>query len=471
MPLTFDRHLLAHYLRLTQLGLLPTEGSLIRPAIDFGLKHLKQTAGQARVLMVWSNGEPQEFKPQALPKDWSQVIQNPDRKILIGVGKPTPSKIPDAINPSGNLHASGLLVLSRLEVLAMKKLAKEIHGQYLTANGSAHFIQTLIKTATQGITEQQRKQVGTQTRWINYDRPFILATILFLFLAFYRIKLNVRKGAGLASVALVGISLMLLPSQKVFAAEKALSQNQAAQMAYDAFITKDYDVAQQYYDGLNNYTGWFGAGAAAYKTGDFESAVFYFRQASWAGKDNAQRYAALFNLGNAYYKSNLLPHAIESYQQALKYEPNNAQAKHNLALAKKRREIERGKKMKKKKGKGKSSGANGQNADGAMYGGQKPNPNKAGKGVSGDAPKGNKSGKQFVLPNEEDRTNFELNQSNHLNALTDSAGSHILKKLAQQKQIEAFEELMRPIQDQQQVLLKHLFGLLDFLSSIRHKQV
>lgn len=73
----------------------------------------------------------------------------------------------------------------------------------------------------------------------------------------------------------------------------------------------------------------FEMGNAAYKNGDYETALEYYLDAD----SNAAGDAIEYNLGNTYYKLDKLPESILHYERALKYNPANEAALHNLRLA------------------------------------------------------------------------------------------------------------------------------------------
>jgi Ca-activated chloride channel family protein len=231
-----------------------------------------------------------------------------------------------------------------------------------------------------------------------------------------------------------------------------LATYQKAALAWQAYQNRDYELATEYFDEVGGYFGWFNAGDAAYRNKDYESAVFYFRQALLSAGNDRQRARALYNLGNTYYQSNLLPLAIEAYQGALLYQPDYAKAKHNLAVAQWRLKQERMGKKKKGAGGGKSSKDN----EGAFYGGQKPSEqNEPGKGGDGDAPEGNKNGKDFQLPPAEDEQQYDLT-AQPISILTEE-GNAILSQQAQARKIERLEQSLQQVEDKQSELLQRLF--------------
>lgn len=473
-PLTLDRALFKHYLSLVRPGMLPTRGSQIYPALDFGLKHLKQTAGKAQVLVMLTNGEPVEYQPQTLPEDLAKRSDKTSDKgasdtkvILVGVGKNAASRIPEFTDPTGYLHAFGKLVTSRLEADFLKKLAGQVGGEYLQATNQGAFLQQLLDAVTE--QAQKRTIVSSTPIWQDHAWPFELAAFILLVLAFYPIKLRseVSSSVGVLAVGLISASLLGLPTpsqaqddvESPSADLSASQQISKQQRAYQAFQSNEFDLSEQLYDGLNQYDGWFGAGDAAYRAADYESAVLYFTQAAVGGRNDQERAQALFNLGNTFFKSNLFPQAIEAYEQALVYLPDYDKAKHNLELAKKmQRQQRKGKQQNDEKGNGSGRGDQSRDAEGSFYGGQKPN-NDPGKGVSGDSQEGEKQAKDFVLPDEEDRTDFRLKPSEKLQA-TDKAeetANAILDQQKRRRTIEKFEQKMQQVQDKQSLLLQHLF--------------
>lgn len=71
-------------------------------------------------------------------------------------------------------------------------------------------------------------------------------------------------------------------------------------------------------------------GNELYRQGDFAGAIHSYESAINQGRTSANLY---YNLGNAYYRANEIPHAILNYERALRLKPSMRDAKENLALA------------------------------------------------------------------------------------------------------------------------------------------
>ncbi len=73
----------------------------------------------------------------------------------------------------------------------------------------------------------------------------------------------------------------------------------------------------------------FNDGNALYQGEDYESALESFRAAVESG-DPELASAAWYNLGNTLYRQGALPESLEAFKQALRADPGDADAKHNL---------------------------------------------------------------------------------------------------------------------------------------------
>ena len=110
----------------------------------------------------------------------------------------------------------------------------------------------------------------------------------------------------------------------------------------DAYSRGNYDAAQAAFqqatlDKLDNPIAHYNLGTALYRQGKFREATRAFQVSllrnSEQTEDILNRSSILYNLGNAQFKVGDLTGAIASYKQALRLDPQDANAQHNLALA------------------------------------------------------------------------------------------------------------------------------------------
>ena len=482
-PLSYDRGLFQHALNLLEPGLLPIKGTWLDLAVIGGLRHLSQTAGQAKVIVIFTNGAPEFWKPVELPDAAKQspfakakrLSETGVKVIFVGVGSPIATSLPDSGHSSGKLHANGLLVQSRLEENMLKKAAQSLEGIYLRAETGQAFMQRLLQEIT--LPAASRETTQPNQVWSEHALPFMLIGLILLLLSFYLLgllqlnafkrvksaKSNATQSNGwfglLAIVMLINLTSF---SEPTMAAQQS-NLKQLEQQAYDAYHAQDFELSKSLYDQITRYQGWFGAGSSAYQTGDIESAVLYFRQAAWSAKTDIERAQSLFNLGNSYYQANLLPQAIESYQQALLYRPVYDKASHNLKLALQRKTLEDQGKSKAKDQEGDGDGNKSRDNEGAFYGGQKPNSNnkEPGFGGDGDGPEGKRSGDQINIPQATDGTNYRLSNG-VTNLKLNASGANqqanaILLEQKNRQRAQAFEHELQQLEDDQKTLLKRLF--------------
>jgi Ca-activated chloride channel homolog len=77
----------------------------------------------------------------------------------------------------------------------------------------------------------------------------------------------------------------------------------------------------------------FNTGDALYKQKKYEDAGKQFIENVKMNEDKTKKSDAMFNLGNAMLKANKLPESIDAYKGSLMLNPENMQAKYNLAYA------------------------------------------------------------------------------------------------------------------------------------------
>jgi len=77
----------------------------------------------------------------------------------------------------------------------------------------------------------------------------------------------------------------------------------------------------------------FNIGDALYKQNKYDEAAKHFSENINMNEDKDKKAAGLYNLGNSLLQSKKLKESIEAYKGSLKLDPENIEAKHNLAYA------------------------------------------------------------------------------------------------------------------------------------------
>ncbi len=87
--------------------------------------------------------------------------------------------------------------------------------------------------------------------------------------------------------------------------------------------------------------GRFNRGCAAYQIRDYQGAQSAFASVYRRSEDDKIRFKAVYNLGNAAFQAGDLKTAVDSYEKAVRLNPQDADARYNLELALRKAEYEK----------------------------------------------------------------------------------------------------------------------------------
>lgn len=118
----------------------------------------------------------------------------------------------------------------------------------------------------------------------------------------------------------------------------AAAQNHDLRIGNKLYEQKKYkEATQAYMDAIkknpNNATGLFNLGNALYQQKQYDATRKALEAAAKVSKDKGSRSAADYNTGNTYMQERKWEDAISSYKQALRNNPQDADAKYNLSYA------------------------------------------------------------------------------------------------------------------------------------------
>jgi len=277
--------------------------------------------------------------------DWSNKFGH--QLNILGIGSESGAPI---TLPSGELLKDnrGAIVVPRLPSQKLKSLASRGHGNYQTISNDDSDIDNLILKDKIPERTKNKKQQSQQTgdQW-QEQGAWLLLLVLPLMLGYF------RRGSALLMLPLSCIPLLFLLSFSLvspasFAAESTEQENQQAKSPQTSTLTgtskastsnklwknlwqtNDQQARKQY--NQENYQGaaqqfensqW--QGSAHYKAGNYQEALDAFKEGEQANSANA-----LYNQGNALAQMQQYEKAIESYEQALKKNPDLQDAKDNI---------------------------------------------------------------------------------------------------------------------------------------------
>jgi Ca-activated chloride channel family protein len=338
-PLTIDYSAVEAALQDLDTSTIPRGGTNIASAIRQAADAFGKGESTHRALVLFTDGEELEDDAVAAAK----AVNGQFRIFTVGVGTPAGSLIP-MTNSDGSTDFvkddQGQYVKSHLDEEKLKEIANATGGFYIHLDNGPGTAKAIIED---GLKKMQAQQFQThETLPIErYEWP-LGAGILLLLIAMLirerrtpprRAPVKKREAAPVAAMAAVALAALMMPA-------RTWATNEGLQLYDQKNYKGAYDVFQQQLqrdpgsDGLE-----FDQGASAYKEGDYDKALEAFGKVL-GSKNQALRGQAEYNLGNTLVERGALQQekdekvrewteALKHYEQALKVDPNNTDAKYN----------------------------------------------------------------------------------------------------------------------------------------------
>ena len=359
-PLTSDAKSLNDLLGAMAPDTMPVDGDNAAAAIQLGAKLIHNAnAASGSVVLITDNAD---ASAQAAART---ALAGGVHVSVLGVGSEHGGPVPVA--EGGFLHdGRGDIALAPRDDAALSALATAGGGQYVPMRADHADIDRLHATLQASETVASKETTSDQWR----DRgPWLLLPLLLL------VAVGFRRGWLLL---LVLAALPLVPARAHATSWVDLWQR-PDQRAAQALRQGHPEKAQA----LAADPAW--RGSAAYRAGHYADAAQAFKQVQ--GTD------AAYNRGNALARTEKYQQALQAYDQALKLDPSNADAKANRKAVEdwlKRQQQKKQQGKQEKNDKGKSSDKKGQDKSGESSG-----KNKNGKNTSSqdDKPKNRKDGR------------------------------------------------------------------------------
>ncbi|MGB3462787.1 tetratricopeptide repeat protein [Rhodanobacter lindaniclasticus] len=295
-PLTSDAHSLDDLLDAMAPDTMPVDGNDAAAAIDRGVRLIQQASAEGGTLVLITD-QADAAADAAARKALAAGV----RVSVLGVGSVHGGPIP--LPEGGFLHdTQDHMVLAARDDASLDALARMGGGVHVTMRADQGDVDALHAQLRSGAASRAGGQRGAQ--WQDRGPWLLLPLLLVVATAFRR---------GWIMLLLLA-SLPLLPRTAQAGAWQNLWQRpdqQAAQALRDGHPRQARQLAHD--------PAW--RGVAAYRAGDYTGAADALQRAP--GSD------AAYNRGNALAKAQHYRQAIEAYDEALKLDPANVDAKAN----------------------------------------------------------------------------------------------------------------------------------------------
>jgi len=303
-PLTVDYDAFRLALREADPHVIPRGGTAIAAALRTALKAFEAGEGHDRAVVMITDGEATEGDTLAAAEE---VAKSGARIYAIGVGSVDGELIPVREDGKGMeflKDREGKVIKSRLDEETLQQLALKTQGIYVRSAAGDFGMETVYD---KGIAQLQRKAHEERLQKKYFER--------------FQWPL--------------GLGLALLVIEMFVADRKRLVIGMLCLVAAGSQAGENWPVT-------------YNRGVTAYRSNDFAAAAATFEQAT-AAADRPLQAKALYNLGNARYRlgqaaepqslDQALPvfkKSLQAYERALASNPQDADAKFNLDLVKKK---------------------------------------------------------------------------------------------------------------------------------------
>jgi tetratricopeptide (TPR) repeat protein len=346
MPLTADHSAAKMYLASATPETIPAQGTVIADALKMCYASFNNKEKKYKAVILISDGEDHD---ETAIKTAEQMAQEGIVINTVGIGSPQGATIIDEITKEEKKDNDGNTVITKLNEQALSDIATKGNGNYLLYSNTDAAVTALYNQ----LATLDKREV-TDDSIANYKSRFqylLAAALLFLIIELFISEL---KKVNMKKLKVVSTLLFIFSSVSLF----AQNANEIIKKGNDAYKKKDYETASKKYEEViqkneNNATAQFNLGNALYKIEKKEVAVNAFEKAQNTLTKPLEKSNALYNKGVVLQNDKKLEECIVSYKKALKLNPNNEDARHNLQLALKKQQQEKQKQDKDKKDKDK----------------------------------------------------------------------------------------------------------------------
>jgi Ca-activated chloride channel family protein len=355
-PLTIDYEAVMESINDLDTKTIPEGGTNISSAIDLATQSFGKSAVGNRALIIFTDGE--ELSGDAV-KTAKAAANEGVRIFTVGVGTPQGSLIPITAE-NGEMafvkDSAGQVVKSKLDEKPLREIAQATGGFYVHLENGPRTMQQIYN---EGLAKMQTAEIDVRLsrRPIErYEWPLGAAIIALAFSILIGERKRVRERSYLPSsvkATAATAALAIFFCQFAFATTPGLKAYRDGKFedAYSHFQeTLKAHPQSRAEDKLQ-----FDSGTAAYKLKDYSKALESFSQALLS-PDTGLQSKSHYNLGNTLYqrgegeksdekKLSEWTNALDHYEQTLKVEPQNKEAKENYDYVKKKIEELKNKKQ------------------------------------------------------------------------------------------------------------------------------
>jgi len=356
-PLTIDYDAVVEAVNDLDTKTIPEGGTNISSAIELATQSFGKSAVGNRALIVFTDGE--ELSGDAV-KTAKAAADAGVRIFTVGVGTPQGSLIPitgDNGETSFVKDSAGQVVKSKLDDKRLRGIAEATGGFYAHLENGPR---TMQQVQNEGLAKMQAAEMDVRLsrRPIQrYEWPLSAALIALAFSILIRERKSatarVRNGGRVreqaatpAPVTTAAVTLAVLVSLCASAFATVPGVDAYQQGKFEDAYREFQDTLKSHPQSRAEDELQFDSGTAAYKLKDYTKALESFSQALLT-PDSGLQSKGHYNLGNTLYQRGEVQknddkklsdwtNALDHYEQTLKLDPQNKEAKDNYEYVKRK---------------------------------------------------------------------------------------------------------------------------------------
>ena len=328
LPLTIDHTAAKMFLANASPDIVPVQGTSIADAIDLAIRSFPQ-GPQGKALIIITDGEDHEGD---VIKKVEEARNSGITIHTIGIGSPQGVPIPlyrNNVRVGFRTTRDGQTVITRLNEPMLQQIASAGGGIYLRATNAQFGLNRIfdeINSMEKG--DFEGKIFAEYEGRYYYFIYVVLLLLLIELLTYYRSSKWLRQLSHFVPLLLVFVSIDA----------SAQSENKIIRQGNRAYNSGKFQEAELNYRRAleNNYNSWkgnFNLGNSVYRQDGFEEAAGAFQRAIANQTDKKELSKAFYNFGNSLLMNQQLPESIAAYKNALRLNPDDHDARHNLVYA------------------------------------------------------------------------------------------------------------------------------------------
>ena len=341
-PLTVDYAAALMLVQTADVDVVSEPGTALQRAIEKSTALFPQTEKADRVIILVTDGEGHESDPVAEAK---KAAEKGVRIYTIGIGNPSGEIIPlrgtDGSIGGYKKDDTGETVLTRLDEKTLEEIARAAGGRYFPATREGLELKVLYRE----ISGMEQKAIKGEFLERKKDRfGWFLAGAFFLLgldvLTVPRGSMKNRtKGKFLHTGAASAVLFVVLTVLASHASAKGID-GRRVKSGNQYYRSGEYQKALVLYkESLGDTTKLaehaegvhYNEANALHMMERYPEALQKYHES--LSEDTVQTGRMFYNRGNTLVKMGSLPEAVESYVQALRYLPDDPDARHNLEMA------------------------------------------------------------------------------------------------------------------------------------------